>query len=139
MSISLNQITLTLPIPPTINQQYATVQGRRVLSSQGRKYKANVAQHLHLALLQHPHKKDVLHAFQSQFLSLTIIFYFQTLLRRDLDGGLKITQDALCDALSTNDNRILEIHLTKNTDKNDPRIECILSIVKPARGLKKKT
>lgn len=97
-----------------------------------------MAQHLHLALLQHPQKNEILQSFRTQFFSLTITFYFPTLLRRDLDGGLKITQDALCDALSTNDNRILEIHMTKNTDKNNPRIECTLAILKPERRLKKK-
>ena len=32
-----------LPLPPSINQQYATVQGRRVLSRAGREYKEVVA------------------------------------------------------------------------------------------------
>ena len=33
-----------LPLPPSINQQYATVKGRRVLSRASRKYKKEVGQ-----------------------------------------------------------------------------------------------
>ena len=57
------------------------------------------------------------------FLELSIQFVFPSLLRRDLDGGLKITQDALCEALDINDNRILAIMLSKHCDPSNPRIE----------------
>lgn len=43
-------------------------------------------------------------------LALLLDFYFATPLRRDLDGGLKITQDALCEGLGLNDNRVVDIH-----------------------------
>ena len=35
---------LVLPLPPSINHHYATVQGRRVLSSAGRRFKTLVGQ-----------------------------------------------------------------------------------------------
>ena len=35
-------IVLTLPVPPSVNHQYATVNGRRLLSVTGRSYKAQV-------------------------------------------------------------------------------------------------
>ncbi len=54
-------------------------------------------------------------------------FYLRTALRRDLDSGLKITQDAICEALELNDNRVVEIHLHKKIDRNDPRLEVILA------------
>lgn len=37
-------------------------------------------------------------------------------LRRDLDGGLKITQDAIYEGLRLNDNRVVDIHLMKHID-----------------------
>src|SRR5512132_1859875 len=37
-------LTLTLPLPPSINHQYATVQGRRLLSSASRRFKTHVGQ-----------------------------------------------------------------------------------------------
>lgn len=51
---------------------------------------------------------------------------FQRLRGEVKDGGLKIAQDALCEALSINDNRITEIHLYKQRDPIHPRIEVTL-------------
>ena len=48
-------------------------------------------------------------------------------LRRDLDGGLKIAQDALCEALGVNDNLVIEIHLSKRVNRHAPRIEVRLT------------
>ena len=39
---------------------------------------------------------------------------------------MKIAQDALCEALAINDNRITEIHLYKQRDPTHPRIEVTL-------------
>lgn len=69
--------------------------------------------------------------FQSDALVLSIRFFFASALRRDLDGGLKITQDALCEGLGINDNRIVETHLYKHVDKASPRIEVSLVPVAP--------
>ena len=44
-------------------------------------------------------------------------------MKRDLDGGLKITQDAICESLGINDNRVVDIHLVKRIDPLHPRIE----------------
>ena len=68
--------------------------------------------------------------FQRHYLALTIMFYFASALRRDLDGGLKIAQDALCEALGVNDNLVIEIHLSKRVDRHCPRIEvCLTALV----------
>ena len=69
---------------------------------------------------------------QRHYLSLSIVFYFATALRRDLDGGLKIAQDALCEALGTNDNLVVDIHLSKRVDRHNPRIEVRLTALPPA-------
>jgi crossover junction endodeoxyribonuclease RusA len=66
---------------------------------------------------------------KSESLALSIRFYFTSALRRDVDGGLKIAQDALCEGLGINDNRIVETHLYKNVDKTNPRIEVLLSTI----------
>ena len=65
----------------------------------------------------------------SEWLALSIRFYFTSGLRRDVDGGLKIAQDALCEGLGLNDNRIVETHLYKYIDKDNPRIEVHLARV----------
>jgi crossover junction endodeoxyribonuclease RusA len=57
------------------------------------------------------------------YLSLLLAFYFETPLKRDLDGGLKIAQDALCEGLGLNDNRVVSIHLLKYIDPLHPHLD----------------
>src|SRR5262249_45567952 len=72
--------------------------------------------------------------FQRHYLALTITFYFASVLRRDLDGGLKIAQDALCEAIGVNDNLVIEIHLSKRVDRHCPRIEVhLMALAMPTR------
>lgn len=126
------RLSLTLPVPPSINRQYATVNGRRLLSSSGRAYKIQVGQQVWIALAQSPARASLLTQFQSGPLALSIRFFFTSALRRDIDGGLKIAQDALCEGLGINDNRIVETHLYKDIDKLHPRIEVSLSAASPS-------
>lgn len=125
-TVSATSLSVTLPVPPSINHQYATVNGRRVLSAVGRDYKGQVAQLVLLAMAQSPHKASLRQSLGSCPLALSIRFHFVSPLRRDVDGGLKIAQDALCEALGLNDNRIVEIHLYKEQDAANPRIEITL-------------
>jgi crossover junction endodeoxyribonuclease RusA len=120
-------IALTLPVPPSVNHQYATMNGRRLISSAGRAYKAQVGQLVWLKLAQSADRASLLAQLQSEWLTLSIRFYFTSALRRDVDGGLKIAQDALCEGLGINDNRIVETHLYKHIDKDNPRIEVHLT------------
>ena len=125
-SISTDRLAVTLPVPPSINHQYATVNGRRVLSAAGRGYKMSAARQVLVTLARCAHRNDLLRTLRSDSLALAIHFYFTSPLRRDVDGGLKIAQDALCEALGINDNRIQEIHLYKHRDRANPRIEVSL-------------
>jgi crossover junction endodeoxyribonuclease RusA len=123
----LTELALVLPLPPSINHQYATVQGRRVLARASREYKALVAEVVEQWLEQQPLPAAAVTVFQRHYLALCITFYFATALRRDLDGGLKIAQDALCEALGINDNLVVEIHLSKRVDRQRPRMEMRLT------------
>jgi crossover junction endodeoxyribonuclease RusA len=123
---------MTLPIPPSINHQYATVNGRRLLSSKGRAYKTQVSQEVWVVLTQSPFAPAFRDRLLTGPLALSIRFFFATSLRRDLDGGLKIAQDAVCEGLGINDNRITETHLYKHVDKAHPRIEVSLSCLLPS-------
>ena len=124
------ELVLVLPLPPSINHQYATVQGRRVLSRAGREFKSLVAEEVENWLDKWSHVDVAL--FQRHYLALTITFYFMSALRRDLDGGLKIAQDALCEALGVNDNLVIEIHLSKRVDRHFPRMEVCLTALSAA-------
>jgi crossover junction endodeoxyribonuclease RusA len=86
-----------------------------------------VGQLVWLKLAQSTHRTALLAQLQSEWLALSIRFYFTSALRRDVDGGLKIAQDALCEGLGINDNRIVETHLYKHVDRDNPRIEVSLT------------
>ena len=120
------ELALVLPLPPSINHQYATVNGRRVLSRNGREFKALVAEEVEAWQDRKRISNDTLALFGRHYLSLSITFYFTSALRRDLDGGLKIAQDALCEALGVNDNLVVEIYLRKRIDRQHPRIDVSL-------------
>jgi len=72
-------------------------------------------------------QQEILHealrnSLRQSYLALFLDFYFATPLKRDLDGGLKITQDALCEGLGLNDNRVVDIHLVKHIDPLHPHL-----------------
>ena len=131
-SVTPEGLSMTLPIPPSINRQYATVNGRRVLSSAGRTYKMQIGQQVWIALSRSPLKDMVTRRLRSRPLALSIRFFFTTPLRRDVDSGLKIAQDAVCEGLGLNDNRIVETHLYKHVDKLNPRMEVSLGLADPS-------
>lgn len=118
-----------LPMPPSINNQYITVNGRRALSKEAAAYKRTVRDHLRREITAGRLAAAEIERLERSFLALFIDFYFETPLRRDLDGGLKITQDAICETLRLNDNRIVDIHLIKRIDPLRPRIEVELEAV----------
>jgi crossover junction endodeoxyribonuclease RusA len=126
-------LRLVLPIPPSINEQYATINGHRVSTAAARRFKQRVGRAL--AELE---RKGVLHEelrerLRQGYLSFYMAFYFETPLKRDLDGGLKITQDAICEGLGLNDNRVVNIHLVKYIDPLHPHLEVELEALEDWR------
>src|SRR5690348_16089230 len=77
-------LRLTLPIPPSINAQYATVNGRRVSTAIARRFKQHV--HGRLTSLEHDGKlpNELREHLRQSYLSLFLAFYFETPLKRDL-------------------------------------------------------
>jgi crossover junction endodeoxyribonuclease RusA len=113
----------SLPLPPSINQQYATVRGRRVLSRASRAFKKEARKIIRQLRAQNVIPDPLVQLLKEGYVGLFLDFYFETPLRRDLDGGLKITQDAVCEALGVDDNRVVDIHLVKRIDPLRPRVE----------------
>lgn len=116
-------IRLTLPLPPGVNNQYVTVGKRRVLSKTAQAFKRDVRKQI--AGLQErgtitPGEEKTLAA---SLLGVYLTFYFETPMRRDLDGGLKIALDALAESLGFDDRAIVDLHLTKQIDPLHPRLE----------------
>ena len=119
-------LRLTLPLPPSINEQYATVHGRRVSTLVARRFKQSVQQKIRELERSNQLTAGMREQLGAGYLALLLLFYFETPLKRDLDGGLKISQDALCSALGLNDNRIVSLHLLKYIDPLHPRLEAEL-------------
>jgi len=114
---------LTLPIPPGINEQYATINGHRVSTAVARRFKKDVKNKLSALEREGVLHEELCERLRQGYLSLLLAFYFETPLKRDLDGGLKITQDALCEGLGLNDNRVVSIHLLKYIDPLYPHLD----------------
>lgn len=112
-------VHFALPMPPGVNNQYVTVNGRRVLSKEARRWKTQATQLLARLVLPPSFSATL----REGYLALFIDFYFETPLRRDLDGGLKIAQDVICQSLGIDDRRVVDIHLVKRIDPLHPRIE----------------
>ena len=123
------RVRFALPLPPSINQQYATVNGRRVLSRDSRKYKKEVRKSIRRMRAEGAISDALVAALREGHVALFIDFYFETPHRRDLDGGLKVTQDSICEALGVNDNRVVDVHLIKRIDPLRPRIEVELEAI----------
>jgi crossover junction endodeoxyribonuclease RusA len=118
-----NILRLSLPIPPGINEQYATVNGHRVSTAIARRFKQEVKRKLAVLERQGELQEEIRDRLRRSYLSLLLEFYFETPLKRDLDGGLKIAQDALCEGLGLNDNRVVSIHLLKYIDPLHPHLD----------------
>ncbi|MBU0492922.1 MAG: RusA family crossover junction endodeoxyribonuclease [Chloroflexi bacterium] len=129
MPETIRRARFTLPLPPSVNQQYATVGNRRVLSQASRRYRRAVERAVHRLQVDGTLSDELVATLRAGFVGLFIDFYFETPLRRDLDGGLKITMDAICETLGVNDNRVVDIHLVKRIDPLNPRIEVELEAI----------
>jgi crossover junction endodeoxyribonuclease RusA len=120
---------IVLPLPPSINEQYATIGKRRVSSKPARRFKREVRNRIRAMEYAGQISDGLRECLRSSYLALFLDFYFETPFKRDLDGGLKIALDALCEALGLNDNRIVDIHLVKRIAPLQPRLEVSLEAI----------
>jgi crossover junction endodeoxyribonuclease RusA len=125
----IQRARFTLPLPPSVNNQYTQVGRKRVLSKEHVAFKRQVKHRLHRLRVDEVITDDFITALSSGWVGLFLDFYFESPLRRDLDGGLKITQDAILDALAINDNRVVDIHLVKRIAPTNPRVEVELEAI----------
>lgn len=116
-------LRLSLPLPPSVNSQYATVGRRRVLSADARSFNRDVDKAIALLRGKGGLEPAVERSFGRSLLGVYLDYYFETPHRRDLDGGLKITLDALGRALGFDDRSVVDLHLSKRIDPLQPRVE----------------
>ena len=122
-------LALTLPLPPGVNNQYVTVGRRRVLSKPAQAFHRDVRRGVERARRDGVVTAGVESALRGALLGIYLTFFFETPLRRDLDGGLKIALDALGRALDFDDRAVVDLHLTKRIDPLHPRLEVELETI----------
>jgi crossover junction endodeoxyribonuclease RusA len=116
-------LRLVLPLPPSINRQYANAAKGRVLTAEARTFKRDVKKLIDQALLNNTISTATERTLQKSLIGVYLTFYFTTPRRRDLDGGLKIALDAICAPLGIDDRSVVDLHLVKQIDPLRPRLE----------------
>ncbi|HEV7297963.1 MAG TPA: RusA family crossover junction endodeoxyribonuclease [Tepidisphaeraceae bacterium] len=109
---------VVLPYPPSTNNLYATVRGRRVLTADGRQFKAQAAAMARAAGLRPiPKGQDV----------TVSIDVYRPRRAGDLDNALKSTLDSLKGVAWDDDAQVSVIHARRFEDKDRPRVEITVS------------
>lgn len=112
-------IRLTLPVPPSANVFYRTVNGRMLLSREGRDYKALVFVMAKQQRIAPPLLGPV---------TMTVWWYRERK-SGDLDNRLKALQDALQDVAYLNDSQIVELHAYRDdSDPKHARVEVTIEV-----------
>lgn len=119
----MRTLKLSLPLPPSVNNQYVTVGRRRVLSKDAKGFRRSVAGIVRDAFDGGRIDPTWPAQLQEQPLACDLSFYFETPYKRDLDGGLKIALDALFEALGLDDRYVVSLTLEKKIDPLRPRLE----------------
>lgn len=130
MDLSNSRTTrLTLPLPPSVNNQYTDAGRRRVLSKEHSAFKRTVRTQLGRLRADGTLSDAFVEALKNGYVGVFLDFYFETPFKRDLDGGLKIALDAILAPLGVNDNRVVDIHLVKRISPLHPRLEVELEAI----------
>lgn len=135
--------TGTLPLPPGINQSYKIV---TIRLRDGRKYNT-IGDTAEAATFKKASSRQLLDVNTTEVdwcvaeyielerkrkhyipLIIKMTFYFPTLWKRDVDGGGKHVQDAVCKHLGIKDNLIVKAVVEKYADRDNPRVETQLFI-----------
>lgn len=119
-------LTFFLSLPPSLNHMYTTVNGNRVKSAEARIYAVEVG--LAVRTMNRGVAKLAIDPTKS-LLKIDIVFHFETLFRRDIDGGIKALQDSVCKALDINDNRVVDLHVYKVADRDSPHAAVTVTVL----------
>ncbi|HLL50567.1 MAG TPA: RusA family crossover junction endodeoxyribonuclease [Thermomicrobiales bacterium] len=114
---------VVLPLPPGVNNQYVSVGRRRVLNTAAKTFNRDVIKVIAALRTRGELLPATENALARSLLGVYLVYFFETPHRRDLDGGLKITLDALGRALGFDDRAVVDLHLSKKIDPLHPRVE----------------
>lgn len=108
-------MTLTIytkPVP--VNQKYFVRNGRNILSNKYRQAKRDLQLEIQSQYNEQPLARNV---------AVNVIEYFGDKRKRDIDAYLKILLDSMSDIVYLDDSQVTELHVFKEVDKENPRIE----------------
>jgi crossover junction endodeoxyribonuclease RusA len=123
VAVPATTFRVVLPLPPGINNQYVSVGRRRVLSAAAKSFDRDVIKVIAALRKRGELLPAIEQSLASSLLGVYLVYYFETPHRRDLDGGLKITLDALGRAVGFDDRAVVDLHLSKRIDPLHPRVE----------------
>jgi crossover junction endodeoxyribonuclease RusA len=107
-----------LPFPPSVNNYYAVVRGRNILSRKGRAYKALAADLVALARLRLGKSQPL-----AGPVKVEIEVYPPNNRVRDLDNLLKATLDAVCTGGAfQDDSQIVDLRIRKLENTKDGKV-----------------
>lgn len=127
-------------LPPGINQAYSigyvpTKNGpkpRIVDSEASKQFKKDAV----LLLSQGYHDWNIINAIKASKrkvpLRMEMTFYFKSMWKRDVDGGEKAVQDAVFQRLGLNDVLVVDLHISKEVDVDEPRVEVEVYCIIPS-------
>lgn len=102
----------TKPVP--VNQKYGVINGRMLLQKKYRDTKEAIAWEIRSEWTGEPLVGDV---------ALNILIYFGNNRKNDIDNCLKCILDAAEGVLFEDDSQVTELHVFKEYDKENPRVE----------------
>jgi len=112
-------LTFTIGLPVPANNAYPTSRtGHRYTSSRAKAFKQAAGFITHAARLSSRWESG------NGPLGLRLVLWFKDNRRTDIDGRVKLAQDAICEALHVDDSCIHELHVYRAGISPDPRCEC---------------
>ncbi len=121
MILGSGNISLILPLPPSLNHSYVTTRhGKRIMTERCRNYKEEMKYRI-VGLVRKPH---------AMLESISFNFYFPDYRRRDTDNLLKILKDCLKGTLVEDDcwRCLPKEYIESRLDKHNPRVEIFWKI-----------
>jgi crossover junction endodeoxyribonuclease RusA len=115
------RITLTLPLPPSINHYWRRVGNKTLISADGRAYRTRCGVEAHLQGVE---------PLAGELAVRAVIF----MARRgsDLDNRLKALLDSLNGVCWMDDGQVAEIHVRRELDRTNPRVEMTVEPLRAA-------
>jgi Holliday junction resolvase RusA-like endonuclease len=120
--VGAHTVSIRLPMPPTVNNFYAVVRGRKITSAEGRAWIAEAVAACHRQVCGHPFRGEVK-------VEATV---YRARRAGDLSNRIKPVEDVLQKAeILVNDSQIAELHWKRRDDKANPHVYVTITELAP--------